>query len=191
MSRHLLVVCTANVCRSPVVQRLLSRAFANQADIDGETWVATSAGTGRYQAEVDANTIAAAGELGVDVTTHQPRLLDRDVLDADGADLVLTLERAHLRSVVALDTRAWPRTFTLKELAGRGAQQRPPTSLEGFFAWRDRMADGRAAASMIQPDPDDDVADPYGLSRSHYVTMAAEVNEAVQRLLRSGPWVTG
>ena len=173
-----------------MVERLLNRAFSNTADIDGEAWVAASAGTGRYQAQVDRNTIAAASELGIDVTTHQPRLLDREVLETDGADLVLTLDRAHLRDVVALDIRAWPRTFTLKELARRAALQDPPTQLEGFVGWRDRMADGRTAASMMQPDPDDDVADPHGLPRPHHVKMVAEVNEAVQRLLRSGVWVT-
>lgn len=188
MTRRVLVVCTANVSRSPVVERLLNRAFAETADIDGESWVAASAGTGQYDAEPDRHTVAAAAEIGIDVSAHRPRLIDRDVLDRDGADLVLTLARAHLPRVVALDREAWPRTFTLKELARRASSLGPPTSAEDFSGWRRRMAEGRAAAAMMSPDADDDVADPYGLLRPHHVKMVAEVSDAVDRLLRSGPW---
>jgi protein-tyrosine-phosphatase len=172
-----------------VVEALLNRSFTGTTDIDGESWVATSAGTGRYQVEMDEYTVAAAAEVGIDISAHRPRLLDRNVLRSDGVDLVLTLARIHLPSVVGLDTRAWPRTFTLKELARRAAVNGPPTPAEGFVGWRDRMADGRTAASMMQPDAEDDVADPYGLPRPHHVKMVAEVSEAVDRLLRHGPWV--
>ena len=184
------MVCTANTSRSPVVERLLNRAFAGAADLDGESWVATSAGTGQYDAEPDCQTVSAASKIGIDISAHRPRLIDRDVLGHDGADLVVTLARAHLLRVVAIDRRAWPRTFTLKELARRASTFGPPTSAEGFSGWRRRMADDRTAAAMMAPDADDDVADPYGLPRPHHLKMVAEVSDTVDRLLGCGLWVT-
>jgi protein-tyrosine phosphatase len=188
MTRHVLVVCTANVCRSPVVAALLSRVFAGTQDVDGETWVATSAGTGQYTAPLDRNTIAAAADIGIDVSTHRPRALDRQMLGADGAELVLTMARAHLPAVTGLDPSAWPRTFTLKELARRAVASDPPERDEGFIGWRTRMADGRSAAAMLSPDPADDVADPYGLPLPEHVAMIAEVAAAIDQLIRWGPW---
>jgi protein-tyrosine phosphatase len=188
VTRRLLVVCTANVCRSPVVADLLVREFAHAPDIDGETWVATSAGTGRYAAEMDERTIRAAAEVGLDIRAHRPRHLDRDMLATEGADLVVTLERAHLRDVVGLDPSAWPRSFTLKELARRAVSLEPPTADEGFAGWRRRVADGRSAAAMLDPDPADDVADPYGRPLARHVRMVAEVAAAVDQLIRWGPW---
>ena len=150
--------------------------------------MATSAGTGQYTAPLDRNTIAAAADIGIDVSTHRPRPLDRRMLGTDGADLVLTMARAHLPAVTGLDPSAWPRTFTLKELARRAVASDPPVRDEGFVGWRRRMADGRSAAAMLSPDPADDVADPYGLPMAEHVAMVAEVASTIDQLIRWGPW---
>ncbi len=186
VTRRLLVVCTANVCRSPVAERLLRRALSH--DVEGDGWSIASAGTGRYAAGLDPNTIRAAADVGIDVSAHRPRLLDRDILADDGADLVLTMTRGHLPDVVALDPTAWPRTFTLKELARRADSLEPPTATEGFSGWLARMAAGRQARAMMTGNADDDVADPYGLPMRRHVEMVAEVTHAVDRLTRRGPW---
>lgn len=188
MTRHLLVVCTANVCRSPVAERLLARALADEAGADEERWVVTSAGTGRYQASVDRSTVEAAADVGVDMSAHVPRQIDRTVLAADGADLVLTMEREHLRAVVDLDPAAWRRTFTLKELTRRALELPPANHDEDFAAWLVRLGADRKASSMMRPDPADDVADPYGRPKREHVAMVAEVAHAVDTLVACGPW---
>ena len=51
---------------------------------------------------------------------HVPRHLERDVLQRDGVDLVLTMSRAQLREVTAIDAVRWrPRAFTLKKIVRR------------------------------------------------------------------------
>jgi hypothetical protein len=50
------------------------------------------------------------------------------------------------------------------------------------------MSAGRRAADMMAPDPDDDVADPYGGSRRAYDEMVSETAEAVGTIIRHGPW---
>lgn len=189
VSRRLLVVCTANVCRSPVAERLLSREFGGVVDIDGETWVVTSAGTGQHTAELDRNTVAAADDIGINLRTHKSRWLNREILSTDGADLVVAMARRHLPTIVELDPAAWPRTFTLKELARRAFALDAPTPAEGFAGWLGRMAAERQARDVLKPDPRDDIADPYGLPKRHHVTMVAEVQQEVERLLKWGPWI--
>lgn len=188
MIRRGLIVCTANVCRSPVAARLLQRAIADRRDVDGRSWVITSAAIAPLIAPMDANTIRAAADVGVDLTEHRPRHLDPSVLATDGADLVLVMERSHLPQVVDVDPDAWSRTFTLKELARRAAMAAPASSREGFEPWRARLAAGRTAATMIKPSELDDIADPYGGPRRDHVVMVGELVNTVAALVEHGPW---
>ena len=71
--------------------------------------------------------------------------LTKEILATDGADLVLTMTREHLRHVVAMDPSAWPRTFTLKEFVRRAQSVAPATAgAGGFPRWLDRAGDGGA-----------------------------------------------
>ena len=189
MVRHLLVVCTANACRSPVAERLLARELAGRRDVDGEQWVVSSAGIARRTATIDPNTIRAADAIGLDLGGHVGRSLHRTMLSTEGADLVVTMTREQLRAVVALDAGAWDRTFTLKELARRAAGVGPVSVDDGgFAAWRRRLGAGRRAADLVRPDPDDDVADPYGDVLAAHQRMVAEVDVAISDFLRSAMW---
>ena len=189
MTRRALVVCTANVCRSPTVERLFRRGLEGVRDVDGETWTVTSAGTRRVDAQTDMNTVTAAAGIGIDLNGHLPRVLDREILTTDGADLVLVMTREHLRDVVVLDRDAWSRTFTLKELVRRAQGVEPPTAADGVTGWLRRLGEGRRAADMIVADPLDDLADPHGLPRPAHVAMIDETSALVDQLVRFGPWV--
>lgn len=179
MVRRLLVVCTANVCRSAVAERMLTRELAGRHDVDGHEWVVRSAGTADLRAAMDRNTIAAAQAVGLDISDHASRHLTRDILATDGADLVLTMTREHLRHVVAMNPSAWPRTFTLKELARRSSMLAPPSAEDGGFpAWLARVGAGRRAADLMKPDPQDDIADPYGAPRREHDLMVGDLQRS-------------
>jgi protein-tyrosine phosphatase len=181
-------VCTANVCRSPVAAALLQRALDTATTTRDQAWSVSSAGTSPVRVPLHPNTVAAAADARLTIGKHVPRLLDRSILRRDGADLVLTMTRAHLREVVAIDVSWWPRAFTLKELVRRASQASPAASEEPLDAWLRRLAVGRRAAAMIKPDPDDDVADPYGLPRRAHAVMVDELSGLVDTLVRLGPW---
>lgn len=111
---RILVVCTGNVCRSPLVERLLQR----QLDVaygPGAVEVA-SAGTaslaGRAMDERSASLLADLG--GTDAGFVARQLVERHI---SAADLVLTATRQHRSAVVAQHPRALRRTFTVRELA--------------------------------------------------------------------------
>ena len=112
---RVLVVCTANVCRSPTTALLLhQRLRATGADIAVALQTAgTDADPGAGFCPVAADLVGpAAGRL---LDGHASHLLTR--ADLEEADLVLVMERAHRAAVVALSPGAGLRTFTLREAA--------------------------------------------------------------------------
>ncbi|MDJ0771445.1 MAG: hypothetical protein QNJ12_21850 [Ilumatobacter sp.] len=178
---RILVVCTANVCRSPVVERLLARHLGPSF----EDLRVTSAGTHGGRLAVHEHTVRAAREVDVDLTDHASRLLTEPMIVEEGADLVVTMTREHLRDVVGQVPDAWPRSFTLKELVRRALDV--PIGVDGFDAWVRAASDGRRAADLMVPSADDDLSDPYGGPFAGHVAMVGEVDRLVRRLAQLVP----
>lgn len=178
---RILTVCTGNICRSPVAERLLDRHLtAAGHDVD-----VRSAGTWGGVQPVSADTVRASRQIGLELTDHRSRKLSSELIATDGADLIVAMTRDHLRAIVALDPSAWPRTFTLKELARRAADT--PLDVADFQEWRAAIGEGRKAADTTAPSPDDDVADPYGMNPQAHTNMVAEIDELVSRIARLLP----
>ena len=169
-SLRVLVVCTANVCRSPVAAALLERHLRRR----GMPAAVRSAGTRGGVRPVHPDTVAAADALAVDLRHHRSRPLEHRMLADEGADLVVGMTRGHLREVVALDADAWHRTFTLKELARRTTDMTIPAG--GVAEMIALAAAGRTAADLLGSAADDDLADPYGSPAHEHVAMVAEVD---------------
>ncbi len=184
-SRRMLVVCTANLCRSPVAEALLARRFADVVDVDGARWSVASAGTDRYDGPVEPDTMAAAAAIGLDLASHAPRQVAP--VDLDGTDLVLTMARSHLRWIVANDPSLWPRTFTIRELVRRA--MRTSAHADGFRGWLEAVADGRRTADLVKSATDDDVPDPYRQGRAANVAMVTHLDSLVDQLIQWGPWM--
>ncbi|MFI6598992.1 hypothetical protein ACIBHX_22260 [Nonomuraea sp. NPDC050536] len=153
----LLFVCTANICRSPIAERL------TRAGLPALPFVAMSAGShaiaGRPMA---AEAAAALRECGgnPDGFTSQP--LTEDLVRA--ADLVLTGTAEHRREVVTMRPQASSRTFTILEfgsLAGAvpGAELMEienPVLRAHSLVERARLLRGVVRVESL------DVADPFG-----------------------------
>jgi protein-tyrosine phosphatase len=183
--RELLVVCTANLCRSPVVAGLLTRKFQDVVDLDGRAWVVASAGTSEFRGAPEPDTLAAAARLGVDISAHVSRRLT--AADVAAADLIVTMTREHVREIVANEPTAWPKTFTLKELVRRAMAA--PTAIDGFAAWRSTVAADRRAADLLTSSAnDDDVVDPFRRGSAANETMVREVDALTDGLISWGPW---
>lgn len=178
---RILTVCTANVCRSPVAAELLARHLRSR----GYEVVAQSAGTHGGSRGVHEHTLRAAGDLDVDLSGHRSRLVTGQLVDTEGADLVITMTRAHLRHVIGLAPDAWPRTFTLKEFARRSVDV--PFGLSNFASWRAAAAEGRRAADLLSGSPLDDLDDPYGGPFAGHRAMVAEIDTLCQQLIQFVP----
>jgi protein-tyrosine phosphatase len=204
---RILMVCTGNICRSPLAEQLL-REDLRTAGIDA---VITSAGT-RAMTGSDMTPEAAAlsSQYGASHTGHVARQLTEELI-AD-ADLVLTATREHRRQVVSMLPKATRYTFTLNQFArlvapaalidasasaGAGSAARnsavepvetsmrvlPPVSrARPHLDFADFIAD-IALTRGLHPSPTpatlDDVDDPYRQSATVYARAAAAINGSV------------
>jgi protein-tyrosine phosphatase len=114
-----------------------------------------------------------------------PDQLSRQLVKGDlqRADLVLGMERAHVRYSVLLVAEAWSRTFTLKELVRRGEGLGPRARLQSPGAWLARAHEGRERRDLLGDSALDDVTDPYGGPISAYEATANEIEDLVDRLV--------
>jgi len=175
---NILVVCTANVCRSPVVEALLRRHLAPPGGVS-----VTSAGTHGGRNVVHPDSIAAAADAGIDLSGHRSRRLTRRLLDAEGGDLVIALTREHVYHLVATDEAVWPRSFTLVELVRRSeGLAASGATVSGVAEWVAAVGEGRRGTDLLAGRRSDDIADPYGRSRRHHRRMVREVDELCLRL---------
>jgi len=118
---------------------------------------------------------------GIDISHHRSRVLNHDQLEA--SDLVLCMEREHLREAVLLDPQCFPRTFTLKELVRRGQIIGPRLAGETLAQWLRRAGLGRKPQDFLGASVDDDVADPFGSSYANYEDTADELEKLLLELV--------
>jgi len=172
-----LVVCTANRCRSVMTEALLTRRLA-AAGVAARVRSAGLLGQGE---PVPPEAVAAMAGYGLDLTQHRSRLMT--AADLRGADLVLAMAREHVRHAVVTEPAAWPRTFTLRELLRRGQHAGPRMPGEPLASWLARIQNGRDRVALLGGSPDDDVADPMGGPARAYVMTATLLNELVGALV--------
>ena len=146
--------------------------------------VVTSAGLREAGHPAVEGAVRALAGRGLDATSHRSRRVEADLVR--DADLVLALERAHVREVVVLEPEAWPRTFTVKELVRRAAAAGPRSADESLSAWLTRLHAGRRRADLLGSSPDDDVGDPTGGSPEDYEATADELEGLLSRLVLLG-----
>lgn len=106
---RILMVCTGNVCRSPMAQYWLRSSFT------GEPAIIESAGTGALVGNpMDLPSRAMTERFGGDPRDHVARQLDEHQLAA--ADLVIAMSREHRDSVLEIRPSMARRAFTIIEL---------------------------------------------------------------------------
>ncbi|KVR28733.1 exopolysaccharide biosynthesis protein [Burkholderia ubonensis] len=99
MFRNILIVCHANVCRSPAAELLFKSHAASRG---GPRAAFHSAGVDATVGEgIDPVMRRLLAERGVDATTHRSRRLSRNIVRE--ADLILVSERAQIAAVESVD----------------------------------------------------------------------------------------
>ena len=116
---RLVVLCTGNTCRSP----LAAAAFREELGGDRERVEIVSAGTAAADGQpASSGALAAGAREGLDLSGHEARRVTAGLLR--GADLVLVMEREHLRAAAALGADP-ERTHVLSEWPPPGAPEAP------------------------------------------------------------------
>lgn len=190
----ILVVCTGNVCRSPLAQALLHDTVAQ---LSRDVFV-TSAGTGALTGEQPpAEILSQAQAWGLELASHAPTQITEEAVQ--NAELILTAERSHRANIVAMVPSASRKVFTLKQFA-RIAQSMledaEPSALDAlrsqpFALLVNEIADHRALTPPPMQPADDDIADPFRRNQRDYDASAEEIRETIEALAtffeRTGP----
>ncbi len=177
---RVLHVCTGNIGRSPMAERLMRHHLALRLGDDASSFQVTSAGTwGCTGAAAEPFAALALENRGIDASDFAARELTGEMLAE--ADLVLTATTEHRGLVVALLPSAVRRSFTLKEFARLGPLM--PDSDDGIglpdlARARVEMA-GRVRGLGDRPaSPHDDIEDPLGAPATFYEARAQEIDRA-------------
>ncbi|KFF58428.1 hypothetical protein JF66_18650 [Cryobacterium sp. MLB-32] len=168
-----LVVCTGNICRSPLAEHLLRARFAAAGVAARVKSAGTRAMVGH---DMTAEAAALALEYGAADMPHAAQQLTPELIAE--ADLVVTATREHRSAVVSMYPKSTRYAFTLKQLARLMAavEARPAVGAGDFI-------EAIAASRGMTPPPadplEDDIEDPYRQSSAVYARTAAAIDAAV------------
>lgn len=162
-----LFICTGNVHRSALAERLLAARLPG-AEV-------SSAGTRACPgAPMDPATRSVLEELGGDGTGFVSRPLTGALVER--ADLVLGLAREHREAAVRLTPLALRRTFTLRE----------------FLRLHDGTGEAGVAGAAVRrgtlpavPASEDEIPDPWGQGHDALRTCAHSIDAYVRELARA------
>ena len=164
----ILAVCTANICRSPMMELLL------RAELDPERFEVASAGVqGWDRKPMDPMAAAELQRLGHSAEDFRSHAIDSYLVDS--ADLILTATRRHRSEVLGINPRALRRAFTLVE-----------------FAELTAIVDGAEPAELVaqasqqrsRAPSEVDVGDPYRRGPEVHRRAADQIEAAVMTISR-------
>ena len=182
----MLIVCTGNVCRSALAERL-GRAFLDEAmgDRAGLVQLASAGTRAVLDSAMHPDSELVLRGLGAEAGDFRSRQL-ADGMAAD-ADLVLTMTRAHRRDVLHGAPRALARTFTLREAAdllGKISPDQVPSGTDLRSRVLAVVAEMAALRSHRPSGPDDDVPDPINRPLEVQEEVGVLIAEALLPILR-------
>jgi protein-tyrosine phosphatase len=184
---RILTVCTGNICRSPVAERLLQ---AGLDQLRPGAFRVQSAGTRAMVGEpvqpISADIISTYGGSPEGFAARQltPKIL-RDT------DLVLTMAARHRGEVLQMDASLLRRTFTIREfarmldvLAQRDTDPTPAADVPALWSGLPARAASVRHLALAGEASDNDVVDPYRRGEETYRQMEDELAPAILTVLR-------
>jgi protein-tyrosine-phosphatase len=174
---NVLVVCTANICRSPAIEVAL-RSIALERTVPIEVISAgTHATVGQH---ADPATVLAAREYGFDLAGHVSQRVRPELVD--DADLVLCAEVEHLLTVLSHRDHALSKSFLFLEFVHgvtiRHEQDDPVT-------WLARVGRHRNAQKVLAESDRYNLRDPHQRGRRRQEDMMRVVAEGADRVVEA------
>lgn len=192
---QVLVVCTGNICRSPLIERVLQRALDERWGT-GAVRVRSAGTMGLEGCPMDERAARHLVALGGDPEGFVARRLTKDLVAS--SDLVLTATREHRGKVVQLYPRALRYAFSYLDFADL-ARHLPDEELPRVETGPEWVAEAtrilaarRGLRAPLEPHLAD-IVDPYRRDDAVYEQMVAQVREATPHVVRAltGRTVTG
>lgn len=169
---RVLLLCTANQCRSPMGELLL-RAHRPELEVQS---------AGRLPGGVAASppAVQVLADRGLDLSKHLSQTATPDLVMA--SDLILGMAREHVRDAVLMRPEVRARAFALKDLVRRGEALGRRSPGQPLAEWLRLAGKDRTTNDLLGADTSDDVSDPIGQSSSHYRACADELDDLLRLL---------
>ena len=134
----ILLVCSANICRSPMAEHLLRRRIIEAGD--QQRLRVRSAGTWcepGQSAALHGQTLLL--QEGLDLSEHKSHMLNQ--ADVDEADLILVMTATQRREIALRFLRAEAKTYLLSEMVRKSYDIADPYggTLEDYRTCKDRI----------------------------------------------------
>jgi protein-tyrosine phosphatase len=182
---RVLFVCTGNICRSAMAEKMLAAKVVNLTGRVGISSAGTRSVLGRGMTE---DAIRVMKDFRVQATPHRAKDISDTMIR--NSDVILTATREHRSTVVSAVPGAGRRTFTMREygrLSEAFLTSHPPSAVktmmggapDAFFASLARLR------GMVLPQADvmsDDIEDPYRRSGEVYDRVGAQIDFVTTRI---------
>jgi protein-tyrosine-phosphatase len=119
---HILVVCTANICRSPVAEAVLRDKLQKA---DRSDWMVSSAGTWAEAGHAASSmSVTLMAERELDIQAHGSRAVTGQLMAQ--SDLVLCMETRHLEWLQQAFPEQKHKVYTIRQMVGQRGSVRDP-----------------------------------------------------------------
>lgn len=166
----ILIVCTANICRSPMAEAILKRLVAERPDAD--QWHIESAGTwANYGSPAATLTQFVIQSMGLDISNHHSQPVTFELIHQ--FDLILTMENQHKEGLILQFKPYADRIFMLSEMIGMLEDVRDPIGGE--------LVDYQDTAQMLERILSDGLDRIYQLAVLHQKPISKSTSSRVSR----------
>jgi protein-tyrosine phosphatase len=173
---QVLVICTANVARSPLFAAMLAHR------LDDEVTVSSAGVRAREGDPAAEGSVRLAEQRGLDLSSHRSRPVSAELVDAAG--LVLTMSERQRDACAPMAAGAASRIYTVREFARLLRAVELAAAPEGPAA---RLAWLRDQAHLARPRAlpaagREDIADPIRAPWPEWEAMAATLDDLLDRI---------
>jgi len=192
---RVLFVCHANLCRSPMAERLMRREIFDRLGPDGAAFQAISAGTHAWTNQaMHPYAAEVLEESGADTTGFRSRRLTAGLVAR--ADLVLTATRRERSACVTFEPAAVRRTFTIPQF-GRYAAAMSTYTLTAVWPPQKRLHSLIELLALVRGElpvatlDEDDLPDPVNRPLQAFRRCGAEIEQVIEvmtALIAPIPW---
>lgn len=170
MDTPILVVCTGNLHRSPLLEAILrSNRFTS----------VSSAGLSSPGGSVPHLMRQAALEVGIDLASHESRqITDSDIKHAA---MIICMQRDHIARLSVMDSSSFRKTMMLRE-AVHLLRQNPPRRGLTLEGWLSLTLAGRSAADVLRAPDDCETPDPIGGTMEDFRACVSDIRAYAEPL---------